>query len=182
CASGFCVGQVCATVVTSGLESPTSLYVDSQHVYWTAEGAVQRSPRLGGAAQTLTTFAGGASAITGDATHVYWAGNTSAEGPGAVHSRAKADGMSSVVASSPAAIADAPVPGNYVYWPEVHAGSTFIIQSSKQGGLPVESLGFAPGRPYRLVASSRALYWASPTSGRLFRRPYYPSDVAELST
>ena len=182
CESGSCVGQVCATVVTSGLESPTSIYVDSQHVYWTAEGAIQRSPRLGGAAQTLTTFAGSASAITGDATHVYWAGNTSPEGPGGAHSMAKAGGMSSVLASSPGAIADVAVHDNYLYWAEVDAGSTFINQSSKQAGVPVVPWGFGPGRPYRLAASSLALYWASPTSGRLFRRWHNSSEVHELST
>jgi uncharacterized delta-60 repeat protein len=151
------------TVLASGQHYPTSVAVDSTHVYWTTYGGEINAVPLGGG--TVTTLASGQHSpvsVAVDGTHVYWI-NTGTWGgsDGAVNEVPLGGGKVTTLASGQGTPVSLAVDGTQVYWVTygIEGASDGTVNEAPVGGGTVTTLATGQNAPTAVAVHGTHVYW-----------------------
>jgi hypothetical protein len=157
----------CITTVTtlaSGQDDPTSLAVDSTHVYWTNpfDGTVNEVPVGGGPVTALASGQAWPNSVAVDGTNVYWVNSgTYSESSGTVNEVPVGGGSVTTLATGQDYPTSVAVDGTHVCWLNYENGYDGTVNEVPVGGGTVTTL--ATGQPYpaSVAVDGTNVYWAN---------------------
>ncbi len=146
--------------LSSGLNSPLRVAVDSTNIYWTENndtGTVKKVSISGGTVTTLASGLNDPAGIAIDSTNVYW---TEENSNGTVKKVSISGGTVTTLASGLSNPADIAVDSTNIYWTE----DTTVKKVSISGGTAT-TLASGQSYPYGIAVDSTSVYWAEFSSG-----------------
>src|SRR3989338_6933074 len=140
--------------LSSGLNSPLRVAVDSTNIYWTennSSGTVKKVSISGGTVTTLASGLSNPADIAVDSTNIYWTEDTT------VKKVSISGGTATTLASGLSSPDNIAVDSSNVYWTEFTATGT-VKKVSISGGT-VTTLASGLNKPWDIAVDSANVYW-----------------------
>lgn len=169
------VENTLTTVIASGVEDPSSLAIDADHLYWnnyisTTSGEIERWSLGNETREVFVSSDEGVGRLAVDETHVYWAT------PFGIRSKAKSDSTTvdggSVLkfGGDDVGVEALVVDGDYLYWTD--KGATPGVYRMLKSGSGQPTMLASGEHPYALAIDCHSVYWSDlghDQPGRLLR-------------
>ncbi len=150
-------------VLVSGLDAPSSVFVDAKNVYFTTASAVRRVPKGGGAITTIATRQDSPGDVVADGKYVFWSTYTS------VVRAPLAGGPSVVIARASGAVPGIAIDTSTVYFIDNPAyGLTGVVKSIPKVGGKVSVVASEQAIPMDLAVDGTNVYWANSALADLY--------------